>query len=223
MHDITLICTVHDEKGACSLSELYRIMERINPETIFEEIPPSAFDAYYRDRTRSNLETRTIDKYLESHQVDHIPVDYYNVPASFFEDDRKMHRRVEGISIDYRRLLDTHSSYTRQYGFGYLNSAYCCDLHRELYRAIEVALQRMNDEDLYRTFRLWNSVTEKREHEMISNIYKYSSEHRYDRGLFLLGAGHRASIIEKIQQHAAKEPPKLTWNYDQYENIMGNA
>jgi hypothetical protein len=223
MHEITLICTVHEEAGACSLGELHRIIERINPEIIFEEIPPSAFDEYYRDRTRSNLETRTIDKYLQNHQVDHIPVDYHNVPAHFFENDRKMHRRVEGISIDYRRLLDTHSAYTRQYGFAYLNSIYCCNLHKELHRAIEAALQRIDDEDLFRTFQLWNAVNEKREHEMISNIYKYSREHRYERGLFFLGAGHRRTIIDKIQAYAVKEQPRLAWNYDQYERIIGNA
>ena len=178
---------------------------------------------FYTNRTRSNLETRTIDKYLESHQVNHIPVDYHNVPAHFFENDRKMHGRVEGISIDYRRLLDAHSAYTRQYGFAYLNSIYCSNLHKELKGAIEAALQKIDDEDFYRTYQLWNAVNEKREHEMLGNIYNYSREHRYERGLFFLGAGHRHTIIDKIQVYAVKEQPRLAWNYDQYEGIMGNA
>lgn len=223
MYAITLICTVHDERGACSLDALHQIVKAINPEVVFEEIPPSAFNAYYGDRTRNNLETRTIIKYLESHQVDHIPVDYFDVPATFFEDDRKMHMQVERISPAYQRLLDAHSLYTRQYGFAYLNSDYCSNLYRELYETIKRTLQRLDDEQLWRSFQLWNSVIDKREHEMLSNIYKYSKEHQYDRGLFFIGAAHRASIISKIQECAFKEVPRLTWNYDQYKDIMGNA
>ena len=51
----------------------------------------------------------------------------------------------------------------------------------------------------------------------------YSREHRSERGLFFLGAGHRRTIIDKIQKYAVKELPRLAWNYDQYERIMGNA
>ena len=50
MNNITLICTVHEEKGICNINELYKIIERINPEIIFEEINPSAFDEYYKDK-----------------------------------------------------------------------------------------------------------------------------------------------------------------------------
>jgi hypothetical protein len=220
MYGITLICTVHDEAGACSVSELVRIMEVIDPEIVFEELPPSAFDAFYRDRTRSNLETRAIDKYLESHQVGHIPVDFHYVPPSFFEDNGKMHRRIEGVSPEYRRLMDTHSAWVRRYGFAYLNSAYCSDLYRELHGVIEAALQRINDEALTATFRSWNAVMEKREQEMIGNIYGYSREHHYDRGLFFLGGGHRHTIVQRIEGHNGKEQPRLTWNYDQYQGIF---
>ncbi len=111
----------------------------------------------------------------------------------------------------------------RRYGFAYLNSSYCNNLHGELYGAIERALQTINDESLHRVFQSWNAAMEKREYEMISNIYRYSREHRFDRGLFFLGAAHRGTIIDKIQEYAGKEQPRLAWNYDQYESIMGNA
>jgi hypothetical protein len=99
MHEITLICTIHQEEGACTLDELHRIIEAINPDTIFEEIPPSTFDEYYRDGTRSSLETRTIEKYLECHRADLIPVDHRYEPPHFFENQGQMHRRVARISI----------------------------------------------------------------------------------------------------------------------------
>ena len=220
MYNITLICTFHEEKGICNLNKLYKIIETINPEIIFEEIPPSAFNAYYKGKNRNNLETNTINKYLESHQLEHIPVDYYNIPASFFEDHRYMHKRVEANSFEYRNLIDTDSSYVRQYGFKYLNSIYCNNLHKKIYNTIEKALHKINDDKLSQTHKLWNDVIEKREYEIINNIYSYNKEHKFNRGLFFIGAAHRESIINKIQKHAGTEYLKLNWNYSNYDNIL---
>lgn len=75
MYNITLICTEHGENGLCNLDELYSIIEKINPEIIFEEIPPTFSDAYYKYQNRNNLETSAINRYLESHQIEHVPVD----------------------------------------------------------------------------------------------------------------------------------------------------
>lgn len=223
MHEIILICTVHEEAGACTSGVLLQVLERLHPGIVFEEMPPSAFDEYYTARTRSNLETRTIDRYLKSHRADHIPVDFHDVPPHFFENHRRMHGRVESISVDYRRLIDTHSACVRQYGFAYLNSNYCSDLHRELDRAIEAAVQKMNDEELFRISQSWNAVNEQREQKMIENIYKYSMEHQYQRAVFFVGAGHRYTIIDQIQNYAASKEPRLSWTYDQYEKVLGNA
>ena len=44
MYNITLVCTRHEELGACNSHEMHKILETINPEVIFEEIPPSFFD-----------------------------------------------------------------------------------------------------------------------------------------------------------------------------------
>ncbi len=220
MYNLTLVCTVHDENGICNLNELYRIVERINPEIIFEEISTPAFDAYYKEKIRNNLETNTINKYLESHQIEHIPVDYFNIPTSFFEDNRNMHKRVEANSFEYRKLIDTHSLYVKLYGFKYLNSIYCNNLHNELYSAIERALQKINDDNLFKTYKLWNDVNEKREYEMINNIYRYSKENKFNRGLLFIGAAHKESIINKIQKHARTEYVEINWNYNNYEDIL---
>ncbi len=220
MYDITLICTVHKESGICNLYELYKIIGKINPEVIFEEMPPIAYDAYYKDKTRNNLETDTINKYLETHQIEHIPVDYFNIPASFFKDNDYMHKRIETISFEYRSLIDTHSSYVRQYGFKYLNSIYCNNLQNELYKSMTKALEKINDDKLFQTYKLWNDVIEKREIEIINNIYSYSEKHKYNRGLFFIGAAHRESIINKIQKHPGMEYITLNWNYSNYDNIL---
>jgi hypothetical protein len=47
MYSITLVCTRHEELGKCHSNELHQIIETINLDVIFEEIPPSFFDKYY--------------------------------------------------------------------------------------------------------------------------------------------------------------------------------
>jgi hypothetical protein len=221
MYNLILIGTNHKSKGICNLSELSKIIENINPEVIFEEIAPSYFDNYYKDKTNSKLETDTIIKYLENHQVEHIPIDYDNVPPiSFFRDDQHMHERIERFSYTYRHLVDTNSFYIEKYGFKYLNSNDSINLNKALDNEIEETLKMFDNEKLFLIRKAWNDLNEIRENEMIKNIYNYSMEHKYNVGLFLIGAAHRGSIIDIIQRYVVKEEIKLNWNYDDYSNIL---
>jgi len=49
MYNITLIGTIHWENGKCNPDELHKILEDINPEVIFDELPSSSFDMYYSE------------------------------------------------------------------------------------------------------------------------------------------------------------------------------
>ena len=74
MGRITLVCTVHSERGLCNENELFRILETIGPEVIFEEIRPSDFESYYGDKSKHTLEMRTVDDRGRS-QLDNLSVD----------------------------------------------------------------------------------------------------------------------------------------------------
>jgi len=87
-----LVFTRHEKLGKCNSNELYQIIETINPEVIFEEIPPSYFGKYYIRKSLNNLETDTINKYSETHKMEHIPGDSDNIPSeSFWQNHRYMH------------------------------------------------------------------------------------------------------------------------------------
>ena len=60
--------------------ELYKILEKINPEIIFEEISNDRYDAYYNDKSFYTLETDAINMYLQDYKIEHIPVDTYDIP-----------------------------------------------------------------------------------------------------------------------------------------------
>jgi hypothetical protein len=219
MHNITLICTRHDEKGLCNIEALHKIIKSVNPDVIFEEIPPSFFDEYYKFKTKHNLETDAINMYLGNHNIEHIPVDHYDIPKLFFEDNRYMHHQVELCSPEYRRLVDTNSLYAAQHGFKYLNSTHCSNIYSEINRVIAHYIKMINNDKLNAIHESWNAVIEKRESVMIDNIYKYCKEHSFNTGLFFIGAGHRESIINKIEIPVKTENVKTNWNYSNYESV----
>ncbi len=218
MYNITLVCTRHDELGKCNSNELYKIIESINPEVIFEEIPPSFFDRYYISKSRNNLETDTINKYLEIHKIEHIPVDSDELPSeSFFKDHRYIYERVEGLAdingFNYRNLVDKNKLYAQMHGFPYLNSIYCTNFYDEINDSVEKGLQKINIEKYLQTFQLWKDINDGRENEMLQNIYRYSKEHSYNTAIFTIGAAHRKSIIKKIQDYQENEILKLNWTF----------
>lgn len=217
MYQITLISTRHAEIGECNSNALYEIIERINPEVIFEEIPPSCFDEYYVTKSRRNLETDAVSKYLESHpNVEHIPVDSDDIPPeSFFEKHQHLHKRIENltdsIGYSYRSDIDTCRMKIAIHGFKYLNSIYYVNVCNQISYAIEEGLRKINKDELFQTQQLWKDTNDKRENEMLKNIYAYSREHKYSRAIFTLGAAHRKSIVQKIHECEAIKGFKLNW------------
>ena len=77
---------------------------------------------------------------------------------------------------------------------------------------MEDALKTIGDDKFFEIHRSWNEVNAKREDEMIRNINRYSAEHTYDKAVFLIGAGHRKSIIQKIEGHRGGDVI-LNWKY----------
>ena len=220
MHNIKLIGTVHGEIGYCNPDSLYKIIKKRSPEVIFEEMPPSAVDDYYKNKIRHNLESTTIIKYIETHDIEHIPVDIDIVTEALLDKNKIMHHRVESNSIEYRRLIDNDSVYRYHYGFDYLNSIYCEKLCKELNEAIEGTVNKLKDEILIQTHCEWNEVEGKRDDAMIRNIYNYCAEDKFAKGIFYIRAFHRASIINKIQQYEETSELKINWNYSNYDNIL---
>lgn len=216
MYNITLICTRHDSLGKCNSNKLYQIIEHINPNVIFEEIPPTLFEEYYLDKSRSNLETDTINKYIQYHKIDHIPVDSDNLPSEeFFKDYEYLIERIEGLTdingSTFRNLVDTNKIYIERYGFNYLNSIDSININNKIFNAIKNGLQKINNDRLLQTFKLWKDINEIRENHMLQHIYRYSKKHSYERAIFTIGAAHRNSIIEKISEFQKNEKVKLNW------------
>lgn len=215
MYNLNLVFTRHDEMGNCNSFELHRIIEKINPEIIFEELSVSNYDKAYKEQSLIKVESEAIKLYLQNHDIEHIPVDTYNLPDRYYDNVnimlRSLYDSIRRESLDLRRLLDHQASLTRLKGFSFLNS----DQHDELMEIIhaqrELILNIINDEWLFKIANLEKEVIDKREDEIIDNVYNYSKENAYNQALLFIGAGHRKSMREKIKERKTKEEIVINW------------
>ncbi|MBL0269344.1 MAG: hypothetical protein IPP99_11925 [Chitinophagaceae bacterium] len=226
MPSITFVATGHKEVGLCNSHELFKIIEQIKPEVIFEEIPPGKFEAVYAGTRQQSLEVKTIKAYLHKYPATHhIPVDLDIDEAT----ENEIKAEVDGIAFicndynaEYNYLSRLLSHWKEKLGFQFLNNDQCSKFilrQRILERQVLDALRKDNnqreiDHDrLNLAYNQWIDQIENRENEMLRNIYSYMEQKKYNRALFLVGAAHRKPIMQKIQEYESKAKIKLIWTF----------
>lgn len=218
MFNITLIASVHKERGICNSNELFKIIERIAPEIIFEEISPKGFAKIYEGSLTGTLETNTIKRYIQSHTISQFPVDLDGnelVDIGFKKDIVEMFDFFDH-SPEYNNLSIQHEILSERFGFPYLNSIQCRELLERIHLLEEYILRMINNDKLFQSYNAWMDINDKRENEMIKNIYSYSALNEYTWALFLIGAEHRKSIMDKIPKFERINKPELTWIFDYF-------
>jgi hypothetical protein len=220
MHNITLICTGHRERGKCNTDELYKIFEQIKPEVIFEETPPSMYDAYYKEHSVSTLETNTIKKYKQEHIIKNIPVDKdYDIKETkkHYDNYCYLNDVFFDNNIRYNNLWGKHLEMTELYGFEYLNSIKYTILSERLHQIEEDIIKNLNDVELFNRYKIWINNISERENEMVKNVYNCGKENNFNNAIFTIGAEHKISIIKKITD-MKEERIKINLIYDIYQS-----
>jgi hypothetical protein len=161
--------------------------------------------------------------YRASYDVQNVPVDSDNLPKeAFFQEHMYVYNRIEGLAdingFNYRNAVDCNKRLTATYGFNYLNSDHSVTYYDRIHEAIDLALKKLNHERFSQIENEWRMINDRRENEMLENIYKFSKTHNYKNGAFLLGAAHRKSIIKKIENSEDRDDPKLNWSILSFEN-----
>ncbi|MBB1287365.1 hypothetical protein HRH25_23515 [Flavisolibacter sp. BT320] len=216
---ITVIATRHQENGQCTSNELYRIIERIAPDVIFEEIPSSKFDAVYKGLRQPSLEVQTIKRYLQSHPIPHFPVDLDidEVDGFFMRSDFKtMSYIFVNYSSEYQRLYNQRQFLANNHGFPYLNSNEWTMLSERMDVLEQEVIKKINNEKLSQRAKEWFNENDVRENEMIKNIYSYVENNRYEKGLFLVGVEHRRKLMDKILDFEKNHHLKIKWNFNYF-------
>ncbi|MGY5353542.1 hypothetical protein [Wenyingzhuangia sp. IMCC45467] len=215
MYNITIISTNHSEKGKCNSDELYKIIESINPELIFEEMHIDLFNIVYNGNfpklpSDAPLELKCVKKYIQNYNTKHFPVDIYSSPHSSKEEIYMF--KTFNKNENYNQLKNEYKSSISREGFNFLNSNKCLEFfERKSSLEKEIIESETYNRKLLDTYKKFNEVIKNRENGMIQNIYNYSKENQYNQAVFLLGAGHRKSIIKKTLQSEKGLEFKLKW------------
>ena len=215
MYNIKLISTHHSELGKCNADELHKIFEAIRPDVIFEEIPPYLFNILYQlnERPDEPTESKAVKRYLQTHDIKHIPVDidtnqdFYNRDFKYMCASFEKHAAYKKIEDEQKEMIITN-------GFPFLNSKECIELLEKRMTLEKTLIELSPDKNqLLRIHKLLYEETDNREHAMLQNIYNYSKQHIYSKAIFMLGSAHRKPIMQKIQEYESKENFKLNWTF----------
>jgi hypothetical protein len=207
MCEITIVCSAHRERGVCNLEQLLRILRTIEPVTVFEEVRPSDYD-WFNTRT---LEGRAVTRYGEFRAFQRVPVDRYDLPENLYVGMEKVLDHVEETSHEYFVLREQSEAFTHLQGFSYLNSVAFETVRTRLTEIEDRTISETQDQRWTRMLQMWRDVIQRRETEMVRNIYEYCRENVFDTGVFLVGAAHRSGILKAIEKHAGAEADLVHW------------
>jgi hypothetical protein len=209
---IILFGTQHNENGKCNPEELCKIIEKIKPDIIFEEIPEEYFNFVYAKPENVISEIRAIKKYLTINKdIRHIPVDNYSGPL--FQ-DKETDDLIEKLDTPNNNNKEISNLMQRQLeeisrkGFPLLNTKKNDKLNERIIKMVYRYLDdfgTQHEKDLYDKYHNYHSL---REDEILRNVIH--SRYRFENGLLLIGALHRRTIIKKLKlpQNAT---PDIEW------------
>lgn len=210
---VSLIGTYHSERGAVTASALLSILERIQPDVVFAEIPRTHIDKW-RDGTLGTVESKAIARYADTHSIEVVSVDSPVPEESFFRAWEEVVRNIERMSPTFRFLMDRNTHRTHEEGFAYLNSVECIQAWDEIRREQLETVEYIGTSRIRDTYVQIRDLNESRELEMLANIRSYCSSATGDCGVFLVGASHRGPLIEKIRATTGTTVPYIEWDTD---------
>ena len=229
MYNITLISTIHTEIGQCNSDELYKIIEGINPDVVFDELTinfsdmyySDSFDVYYQNKILLNqhppvipLEVKCIKKYKQNYDIKIIPVDI-DLTQKLSELQNEIYFMYNTFSkYDVYTKLDNEKAFLIALeGFHFLNSIKFLNFlqKKEIIenQIIESEFQKIRLLNIYKKFHA--EIHENRENAILYNIYNYSKGKQYNQAVILIGAEHKKSIIQKITDYEKLSEIKLHW------------
>lgn len=211
LFNITLISSFHKIHGECNPKVLYNIIEKIQPDIIFEELSNEVFDIIYSPYFQpETIEAITIKKYLQQYPIKHFPVDNYPINETDLLSDAQI---IWEYSSEYRDLWNKKLRRLNESGYYFLNSYECTDMLNKLATIEETVLSETNNLKLLNEHKREKEIHSIREFEMLRTIYNIASQFPFDNAIFISGAEHRQRIKQKIEDFHANGNLKLKWTY----------
>lgn len=108
--------------------------------------------------------------------------------------------------------MDLNTDRTRREGFTYLNSDECIQAWGAIYREELETIEYIGNSRLRDVYEQARDLMERRDREMLWNIRAYCASTTRTCGVFLVGAAHRKSLIEKIHAAGEIDGPRIVWD-----------
>lgn len=214
MRNVTIIFTQHTESGKCNSKELFEILQMFTPDVIFDEIPLLYFDAFYISKTRRTLESDAVNEFSKWNVVEIVPIDVDTSQELL----RYQHQVLSMFSAffrnqDYVKLDIEKENMAKSKGFEYLNGPdFLRYLEKKELSERQIIASSTNREELKSLYDLFRSINhDTREEAMLRNIYSYSRDNQFNKAVFLIGAEHRRSIMDRIKTSQESSSLQLNW------------
>jgi len=197
MCTVIILGTAHSEGGACTSEELYQIIREISPEVIFceasQEKLPKMLKATHIDTPEMNFIRRLIKE--KSFEI--VPVDVNIDPFDRRLED--MFSLIEGNMKVYSNASTILLNETFSKGFTFLNSLKSDKIFRDKNSMEKYFFEKLKNQELSDFYSEWLKWNDTRENQWINLIHNYLKINKPKKAVFLVGAGHRFRLIDKIK------------------------
>lgn len=203
MKKITLIGTMHKEIGKCNENELHIVLEKIKPDVIFEETQIyKNFLAYTYGLEPDSPELRAIKKYVQNNNAECVPVDNLERPKNFNELEEIFAMSIMEKNENNKKLyelFDFLSVYMSNNGIEGMNTKYFDNLNLMKQKLCEDYIKKYKIENIDKYYEYKNFIYSQREEEMLDTIEEYLNKKEYFNAVFVIGADHRTTIIDRLK------------------------
>ncbi len=210
-NNITIIGSYHSEIGMCNPSELFKIIEIFKPDVIFEELPTNVFYSIYSGRHQPNtVESKAVSAYIKDNEAKHFPVDTYSYDFDkIFSEYELLFQFDDNYEIIFTELIKN----IQHYGFKFLNSSLCTKQITELKRLELKILTDNCSKELLTKYLHEEEIHNKREWEILQNIYNYRITNPFNNAILICGTDHRKGLLEKLNHNSFKDKTMINWLY----------
>lgn len=211
MSTVIVIATAHSEFGVCTSKELLKIIEEISPEVVFCEASPKKLPAMIKRTDVSTPEMNVIKKLINKKDIDIIPIDV---------DEDPFDQRLEAMFDLFKNKMKVYSNATTMMlnctyskGFNFLNSVESDRICRDKSSMENYFLDRVKNSELVDFYSRWLKWNDLRENQWINLIQKYFNTNKPRKAVFLVGAGHRFRLMEKLNKNQNSYQNSFDWDF----------
>ncbi len=213
MSTLIVLGTAHVEDGACTSEELYKIIQKINPQTVFCEFPPEKLPQYLKRTDVITPEMEVIKRLIKKKSIEIVPIDVDENPFDTrLEAMFKLIKREMGEYAGATQLL-LNETYLK--GFPFLNSVDSDKIFRDKNSMEKYFINRNKEKyngllNFYSQWLKWNDI---RENHWINLIQNYFKLNKPKKAVFLVGAGHRYRLMDKIESVQDGNKVVVDWDF----------